>query len=114
MIHRIDQLDRFENKTLNKGPNWTVFKENATKFKESYLEILITKYDELRITNIRGGFEGLRGLAADFNNFIWDNIDDKNEGWKDIRYQFRGVIEALDSIETFIFSIATEAYETKV
>lgn len=113
LIHRIDQLDRFENKTLNKGSNWTVFKENATKFKESYLEILITKYDELKITNIRGGFEGLRGLAADLNSFIWDNINDKNERWEDIRYQFRGVIETLDSIKTFIFGIATEAYETK-
>lgn len=113
LIHRIDQLDRFENKTLNKGPNWTVFKENATIFKETYLEILITKYDEIKITNIRVGFEDLRGLAADFNSFIWDNIKDKNEGWEDIRHQFRGVMEALDGIATFIFSVATEAYETK-
>lgn len=113
LIHRIDQLDRFENKTLNKGPNWTVFKEKATKFKESYLEILITKYDDLKFTNIRVEFEDLRGLAADFNSFTWDNIDDNNEPWKEIRYQFRGIIEALDNIETFIFSIAAEAYETK-
>lgn len=113
LINRIDQLDRFKNKTLNKGPNWTVFQKNATKFKELYLEILTIKYDELKITNIRGEFESLKGLATDFNSFIWDNIDDKNERWKDIRYQFRGIIEALDSIETFIFSVATEAYEIK-
>ncbi|WP_342472465.1 hypothetical protein MHH70_02505 [Metasolibacillus sp. FSL H7-0170] len=113
LLQRIDKLDCFENKNLNKGPNWTVFKENAIKFKETYLEILFTKYDDLEFTNLRVDFKGLRGLAAKFNSFIWDNIDDKNERWKDIRYQFRGIIEALDNIEEFIFSIATEAYETK-
>lgn len=113
LIHRIDQLDRFENNTLNKGPKWTDLKKKATKFEESYLEILTTKYDALKFTNIRHEFEYLRGLATDFNSFTWDNIDDNNEPWKEIRYQFRRIIEGLDDIETFIFNIAAEAYETK-
>lgn len=113
LIHRITQLDRFEIQTFNKGPNWTVFKENANKFKESYLEVLITKYDNLKFTNIRVEFKGLRDLATGFNSFIWNNFDDKNEQWKEIRDQFRGIIGVLDNIETFIFSITTEAYETK-
>ncbi|WP_214850670.1 NACHT domain-containing protein [Exiguobacterium sp. s193] len=113
LIDKINRLDRLEHISLNTESKWTTFKENATEFKEVYLKILMTKYDEMKITNIKERFERLKSLTSEFSNFILENPDDKSENWRNIRYQFREITGELNSIEAFVFSIATEAYETK-
>ncbi|MBE1554857.1 NACHT domain-containing protein [Sporosarcina limicola] len=112
LLNQINELDRYKRTVIDKGVKWNEFKGRFMSFRKIYSVALDEQYVSNQFEIARIEIELLEQVATEFNDFCWDNIA-SNDEWKEIRSKFRKILDEITDINSFVFSINVQAYESK-
>ena len=113
LLNQINTLDKFKQTLINKGELWENILERSVLFSEIYLEALKGKYNSNQFEMARLRIEEIEELALKFNSFCWDKVESKEEGWEEVRNNFRKILDEISEIKSFLFSTKVKSYEVK-
>ncbi|MFY0520985.1 hypothetical protein ACOMCU_24645 [Lysinibacillus sp. UGB7] len=113
LLKQINRLDNFKKDLIVKEKLWQNFLAKCISFNEIYLEALKGKYSSNQFEIARLRIEDIDELAVKFNSFCWDKVESKEEGWKEVRDKFRKILDEINTIKSFVFSIQVKSFELK-
>lgn len=112
LLNEINELDRYKSTVIDKGVKWNEFKGEFMSFRKIYSVALDEQCASNQFEVARIEIECLEQVAKEFNDFCWDKIESNNE-WKEIRSKFRKILDEINDINSFVFSVNVQAYESK-
>lgn len=113
LLNKINELDRNKKSILEEEVKWGDFKDSFKEFRTIYLITLDERYSTNQFEMARSEINRLEKVATEFKSICWGNIEKSNDEWEEINSKFREVLNEINFIRSYLFSINLQAYEKK-